>query len=286
MLKNRLFRPVVGAVTAVFLGSALIAGCSDDDDNGASNGGNEPTTIAGDNSEEARAVEQTIRGAVQAYTAGNTEQFLTYWTDEGLENEFGASANEIRQAGAEFFAGPPIELGEFENIDVNEDNATAEFEFVFGSVLQPQRYSLVQQGTAWKISDTESLDAEIPDDAQEVAVDMDEFSFEFNTSGVKTNIAFELDNVGEQPHEAVLLQVPAGFTIQQLLQSDPSALPQGVEIVGFAGPYDAGDDGTMVFTDPLPAGNYMFVCFLPDTESYEETPHAALGMATTFQITQ
>ena len=284
MTSNRFMRPALGVFAALMLGSALVLGCSDDDD---SNGSSGPTANTGSNSEEAKAVESTIRGAVDAYTAANTDQFLNYWTDEGLMNEFGASSAEIRAAGAEFFGGPPIELGEFKEIDVQDDDATAEFEFVFGTVLQPQRYSLVQEGTSWKINDTEAIDAEIPSNATKIDVDLDEFSFEFNTSGVKTNVAFALDNVGEQPHEAVLLKVPAGFTLDQLLTAGPEdEPPPGVEIVGFAGPFEGGDNGTMVFADPLTAGSYMFVCFLPDTADPAETPHAAKGMATMFNVTQ
>jgi hypothetical protein len=287
MTRNPFLRPAVGAIAALLLGSALVLGCgSDDDDGGDSTGANSPTAMAGDDSAEEQAVQDAIRTAIQAYSAGNAEQFLTHWTDDGLMAEFGASPDEVRAAGAEFFGGPPIEVGEFKDVEIDSDSATAEFELLFGSVIEPQRYDLIQEGSAWKINDTESLDAEIPSGATRVSVDMDEFSFEFDSSGVKTNVAFELDNVGEQPHEAVLVQVPAGFTLEQLLQSDPAQLPQGVEIVGFAGPYEAGDNGTMVFSDPVPAGNYMFVCFLPDTEDPEQTPHAAKGMAVNFQVTQ
>ncbi len=288
MTNRRIFRPVAGALAAVLIGSALVLGCSsDDDDNGDNTGASQPTSTAGGNSAEAPAVEAAIRGAVQAYGAGNTEQFLSYWTEDGLKEEFDATPAEVRAAGAEFFGGPPIELGSFDKVEVDDDSATAEFDFVFGSVLQPQRYILVQEGTSWKINDTESRDAEIPSNATKIEMNLDEFSFEFDTSKVKTNVAFELDNVGDQPHEAVLLKVPAGFTINQLLEADPSAdLPAGVEFLGFAGPYEPGDDGTMVFSKALGTGSYMFVCFLPDTEDPEETPHAAKGMAVTFQVSQ
>jgi hypothetical protein len=287
MSRIRILKPALAAFAAVIIGSALVLGCSsDDDDGGNATGSNQPTSVAVSGSEEERAVESTIRDTIQAYSAANTDQFLSYWTDEGLMNEFGASRDDIRAAGAEFFGGPPIEVGEFENVDVQEDSATAEFDFIFGAVVQPQRYSLVQEGTAWKINDTESMDAEIPDDATKVDMTLDEMSFGFDTSGVKTNVAFALDNAGEQPHEAILLKVPAGFTVDQLLQADPSTLPSGVAIVGFAGPFEPGDSGTMVFSDPIPAGSYMFVCFVPDTTDPAETPHAAKGMATTFEVTQ
>src|SRR5687768_7628279 len=151
MTRFRILKPAFVAFAAILIGSALLVGCSDDDDGNGSTGS---TANTGSNSEEARAVESTIRGAVDAYTAANTDQFLNYWTEEGLMNEFGASPDEIRAAGADFFGGPPIELGEFKEIEVEDDDATAEFEFLFGSVLQPQRYSLVQEGTSWKINDT------------------------------------------------------------------------------------------------------------------------------------
>ena len=286
MSRIRFLKPALGALAALLIGSTLALGCSSDDDGGNGTGSNQPTSIAGGGSEEEQAVESTIRDTVDAYTAANTDQFLSYWTDEGLMNEFGASRDEIRAAGADFFGGPPIELGDFGNVDVQSESATAEFDFVFGAVIQPQRYSLVQEGTAWKINDTESMDADIPGDATKVDMTLDEMSFGFDTSAVKTNVAFALNNAGEQPHEAILLKVPAGFTIEQLLAADPSTLPADVAIVGFAGPFEAGESGTMVFADPIPAGSYMFVCFIPDTEDPAQTPHAAKGMATTFDVAQ
>jgi plastocyanin len=283
MSKKAALRPLYAVLAAILIGSAFVLGCGGDDD-GDGTGASQPTSMAGGGTEEEQAVEQTIRGVVEAYTAGNTEQFLSYWTDEGLNNEFGATADEIRGAGPDFFAGPPVELGGISDVQVDDDSATAEFEFVFGTVLQPQRYILVPQGNAWKISDTASFDAEIPSSASAVEVGMNEFAFEFDAASVKTNAAFRLVNTGQQPHEAVLLAVQPGFTVEALLQADPDTLAANVQIVGFAGPYEPGDDGTMVFTEPLTPGSYMFVCFVPDTADPEQTPHAAKGMATAFEV--
>jgi hypothetical protein len=62
-------------------------------------------------------------------------------------------------------------------------------------------------------------------------------------------------------------------------------LPTGVEFIGAVFAEEPGDDTNMVFTQPLEPGHYIMVCFLPDVNDPEETPHALKGMLSDFNIT-
>jgi hypothetical protein len=276
--RYRLLRAIsIGACGLLLLAAAFAAGCSDDDDdgNGAATGA------------EAQ-VEQTIRSAVDAYRAQNLELFLSFWTDDGLEDEFGGTRAELRQAGAEFFGGPPLSLRNVSDIDVSGDEASAVAELVFGVSLAPERFELITQSGQWKINATEPVNARVPDGTTKVDVDLDEFAFKFDAAKITGgNVAFVADNVGDQPHEVVLFQVPSSFTVQQMLalaQAEDEEPPPGVEPVAFVGPVEPGDDTNLVLTQPLPAGKYMMVCFLPDEDDPQETPHAARGMISEFSV--
>ena len=261
-------------IPALLVLPLLALACSDDD-GGTGNG--DPAARG--------AVEQTISGAIAAYGRQDLATFLNYWTDDGLQSEFGATRQEITAAGREFFGGPALSLGNFVKTDVKGDKATSDFELVFGISKSPQRFELVQQNGAWKIDATQDLKASIPSGTTAVDVDLDEFSFKVDTAKLAGgNFAFRMDNVGEQEHELVLLKVPASFGLQQLLQAVDQDVPEGVEPVGFGGPVQPGDDSTLVFTQRLSAGKYMMVCFLPD-ENDPSTPHILKGMGVEFNVT-
>jgi hypothetical protein len=277
---------LAGGIAVLLLSGLLVVGCGGGDNESANSTGGNQSPGAGNSTQTAdeQAVETSIRNAIQAYSAGNAEEFLKFWTDNGLKAEFDATADEIRQAGPDFFAGPPVALGDFKETKVDGDKATSEFDFLFADLVQPQRYTLVKDASAWKIDDTQALEAQIPDGSTEVDLKLNEFAFDFDQSKVKPNVAFKVENDGQQAHEAILLKVPDGYTVDQLLSSETPDLPDGVSIVGFGGPYGPGDTGTMVFAQPLASGSYMFVCFLPDTSDPQQVPHVVKGMGTTFQV--
>src|SRR5687768_5088773 len=97
--------------------AALALACGDDNESG--NGAVADTP-------EAQEVEATIRAVVAAYQAKDLPRFLSYWTDEGLQDEFGASRDELMQAGSSFFEGPAgLALRNITDIDVNGNEAQA-----------------------------------------------------------------------------------------------------------------------------------------------------------------
>jgi hypothetical protein len=59
--------------------------------------------------------------------------------------------------------------------------------------------------------------------------------------------------------------------------------PEGIEFQGFS-QARSGDSYNMVLLNDLAAGHYAFVCFFPDTDDPEMTPHAFKGMVSEFDV--
>lgn len=282
------------------VGVLLIAGCGNgDDDNGNGNGevptqppAESPTATPDPGSQngvpgEGQDAAQSIRDVIDAYNAGDVEAFLAHWTEAGLQSEFGATADQIRANPAVFFASPVggIQIGEFRDVQEGDESASVEFEFIFGRMLTLQRYDLVNQDGRWQIDATAEVDIDVPDGVQAVSVDLEEFAFAFDAGEVGDgNVAFQVENIGEQSHELVMLQVPEGLTVEELLALEGNELPEGIEIVGSIGPFLPGEGGNMVFSQPLAAGSYMFLCFLPNEGDPQGAPHLLEGMTATFQV--
>ncbi|MPZ49658.1 MAG: hypothetical protein GEU75_10255 [Dehalococcoidia bacterium] len=264
---------------AVLPVAALAVGCGDDDedlgDPGASDAG----------SADEMLVEQTISEAIAAYDRQDLTAFLAFFTDDGIEDQFDATRQQIQAAADEFFSGPPQLLRGFADTEVDGDEATTEVEWAIAQSIQKEEYELVREDSGpWKINGSESITVAIPSGTNAVDVDLDEFSFEFDMEDIEDgNLAFRADNVGEQPHELVVLKVPAGFTATQLIDSLDADLPADIEIIGFT-QADPADDMNLVFTQPLAPGRYMMACFLPDQDDPQEAPHAAKGMISEFTI--
>jgi hypothetical protein len=265
--------PLTGALLLLVLAAVAVAGCGNSEDT---------------NREQARAeVEETVRSVVEAYNDGDMDRFLDKWTDRGLMQEFGATREQLAIVGDALFAGPPLALQAVRNTEVDGNRATADADLVFGVALSPERFRLVRQDGAWRIDGSEPLAPEIPDDVTAIDLKMDDFSFEFDAEKAATGkIAFRAENVGDQDHEMVLLRVPDDFSIEDLLAlaRAPGPAPQGIEPIAFIDPIGPGERRNAVIVEPLRAGKYMMVCFLPDQENPQAPPHALQGMVAEFQV--
>jgi hypothetical protein len=272
-LAIRSFRPLRRLSVVILLSAFFTIGC-------------------GDNLEvkaiKEQTAEETIRATIDAFKEGDAAAFLDRWTDAGLMDEFGYSRDQIVANPDQFFvtsSNGSVRIAEFRHTDVEGDRATVEFEVVYGEVVTPQRYSLVIQEDAWRIDSTLQLPADLPLGTTGVPLNLVDFAFQFNEATIPAgNFAFVMDNVGKQPHEAILLSVPEDYTIQQLFESQSPDLPEGVSFVGAVGPFKPGERGRMVFSRRPSPGVYMLLCFLPDSEDPEGTPHAFKGMAVRFLV--
>jgi len=106
---------------------------------------------------------------------------------------------------------------------------------------------------------------------------------DFNFLGDVTSLpakktVIEVKNGGPQPHELTTIRLNNGLTVDQLktlLNSDtPPAGPPPIDDAGGLSALQANQTGYVEFD--LKAGNYAFVCFVPDAATGK--PHAALGM--------
>lgn len=288
------------AASLLIAGSFLVA-CGDDD---GGDGDTTPTTTATatatatesatatadatetgtPGSEDAAAdIEATFEAILTALSEGDLETFGQYWTDNGIQAEFGAPKEEFLAQPPEEFA-TPAELQSVENIEVDGDSATAEMTMVLGGTLDSGLYTLVNQDGTWMVDGSEQLVAEIPDGVTAVPVEMVDFAFEFDPAAVTDgNIAFETTNTGEQAHEMVFVRVAEGVDLMAALESATEGPPEGIEMMGFL-MSEPGEDANMVFEEPLEAGNYAMVCFFPDVNDPEETPHALKGMVSELEV--
>ncbi len=112
-------------------------------------------------------------------------------------------------------------------------------------------------------------------DASATRVDVVATEFTFDVGEVAAgNTSFVLTSDGAQAHHLLIFSLPEGMTAEEAVQSEED--DNGVEeVAGTLLAAPGGEDEEVVTVD-LAAGNYAFVCFLPDSDG---TPHAFKGMA-------
>jgi uncharacterized cupredoxin-like copper-binding protein len=266
----------IGASALGLAGLGLgLAACDDDD------GGSE---------EDVAAVQASIDAINQASLDGNTENIGDYVTEDGAQAIFGASIEDI-QADPELIANES-EADNFvaDEIEVDGDEADAIGGFPGSeepSVLSaPLIVEFVKEDDNWKANGMRAGDAEEPDGATTVAMELNEFAFEFDEGEIEagTPVFFEVDNTGEQVHEMVLVRLEEGVVLEDALAEDE---PEGVEFLGGVFGFEAGQEADVALSPGLEAGRYAFVCFLPDTSAdnpEDQVPHAFLGMTKEFEV--
>lgn len=112
----------------------------------------------------------------------------------------------------------------------------------------------------------------------DTAVTLQDFAFvglDTLSAGAHT---ITVTNDGPQPHEATIVKLADGVSAQQLLAAfvageAPAGPPPFTGAGGIAG---ISPGSTATVDVDLPAGDYAFICFVPDPAT--GMPHAALGM--------
>ncbi|HWO93767.1 MAG TPA: hypothetical protein VNL92_03295, partial [Dehalococcoidia bacterium] len=142
---------------------------------------------------------------------------------------------------------------------------------------------LIKDGDEWKADRLFVPNDDIPSGTEVVEIGLAEFAFNGDlespavTSG---DFAFHVTNEGQQPHELVLVALPEGRPIEELVQ-DESFQPEPILV---RTTYEPGDESDVALPAPLEPGRYGLVCFLPDTDDPEGTPHAFKGMVAEFTV--
>jgi plastocyanin len=119
-------------------------------------------------------------------------------------------------------------------------------------------------------------DAPLP--AGDAEVTLQDFAFVGLSTLSAGQHTVTVTNDGPQLHEATLVKLNEGTTVEQVVglftaTEPPSGPPPWTSAGGIAGLAD-GSSATMDIE--VEAGDYAFICFIPDPASGK--PHAALGM--------
>ena len=148
-----------------------------------------------------------------------------------------------------------------------------------------EQWWLVQDGEYWKLDAFDVLTPEPEGDTAVVGVALgapeNEYSVTPNTGSVTASpvLIFQATNGGQEDHELVVFKLPEGADPAGLL--DGSIPEDQIEFIGAVGPMAPGETQGLALIG-LPPGVYTLTCFIPSPDG---TPHIALGMVTTFEVT-
>jgi hypothetical protein len=251
----------------------MLIACGDDDDDDDRGDAAEQqeiadlvTTLASTNGAEATQEE------IDFYMAHITDSFV---------QDFGTESVEACEADAATCIGEPLPNPSVSPDDVEIDGDTARVPV--HSDAGNFGIELADEDDTWKANGTYVPDDDIAEGVEVVDIEMVDFAFDFDAeSEAVTSGDFALDatNGGEQPHEIILVELPPDTPIDELLM-DESFQPEPIFVKAV---YNPGEGSDVALPEPLAPGRYGFVCFLPDVEDPEETPHAFLGMASEFTV--
>ena len=218
---------------------------------------------------KAREVEKAVRAVFAAFNKRDADAFLAGWTDTGFRETFGESKETAKRSFPHLrvpIGLDPFTVGEFSHTRVDDDTATTEVELAQGNLKKAHQLSLVKEGGTWKIGSDKEIAARIPADATVVLVTMREFAFEFDSSAVTRNVAFQVSNTTGQKHD---------FSVF-ILRAD-----SGMEVsLGGVGPLEVGEEKTVLLTD-LEPGRYAILCNRLHTDGQ---PYSSKGMRAEFTI--
>ena len=255
------------------------AACSDDDDEDEDGGGDTSPTP---NAEEIAAIEQLVTDLVEGDPTqqADVDFFFERVTDDLLESFFQTTREEC-MANAEECIGEPGVVESVGSTTVSGGEASTDVTADFGNYT----FVLVLDGEVWKVDQLNAISPEVPAGVTAVDLQLNEFAFGFNRSDIEDgNFAFAAENIGEQNHQVIVVGIDEGVVLDDALQYEGDGDIPGLSEVAFTGPILPGEEYNVVFEEPLGPGRYALLCFFPDTDDPEETPHVFKGMKAEFEV--
>ncbi|MPZ50338.1 MAG: CHRD domain-containing protein [Dehalococcoidia bacterium] len=233
------------------------------------------------------AIISSIQGTIDAWNDQDVERFIAGFTDAGLVDVL-ALDPETAEADLETFIGEDeVSLSSLTNVRISGTTATGDLVLEVGNALEAYTQDFVLEGGIWKLDSAVLVPAPVPAGVQTVDMELREFAFVYDKSKVTSGrFAIEYDNTGDQVHEIVLFKLDTTAPLLQFLQSVDmeGPPPEELEFIAARAPIEAGEQGNIVFSQPLSNGRYALICFLPDTDDPEETPHFIKGMFSEFPV--
>ena len=227
--------------------------------------------------EEATAAAENF---VNCLAGGNAEAVAALVTENFLLANLG-TANPYDLV-AQFGEVPPIATRSIDNPQSYDDgrvsvDVTYSGFFAFGpNQINRDRWYFVNEGDYWLVDAREALPVGM---GTSVDVEMVDYAFVLSQDTFPAGevISFDIVNAGEYPHEFVVVGLPEGVTVEQVLE-DPSLEEQ----IAFYGVNFADPGGNASFAlENLEAGTYTVVCFV---DVPEDVPHVVRGMVAEFTV--
>lgn len=240
----------------------------------------EPLTGEPASDEDIAEAEAAVANLMNCINAGRYVEFASLWTANGLMMECGTSNP---YDGEYCFGGnPPIEAVSLENAQVLDDGRIAiDVTYRLGNALQAEQFVFVREGDMLLLDATPDLKVEIPEGATVITGELADFEFVLDqTSAPAGDIAFQVTNTGEYPHEIVVLGLPEGVTIEDIFADE--SLGEQVQFYGFSWAMPGEEAPPLVMVDMEP-GTYTLICFVDEPEG---VPHVMRGMILDFEVTE
>ena len=145
--------------------------------------------------------------------------------------------------------------------------------------------TVVKQDGLWKADTITAGDDKVPSGAELVPLELNEMVFSYDPTDPRIKsgkFAFDIENKGDQVHEAILLHLKKDAPLMELIESRDA---EGIGFLGLKVPVLPGADVRMAVPE-LEPGRYALICFLPDQSvpGGEGPPHFALGMVSEFKV--
>ena len=93
-------------------------------------------------------------------------------------------------------------------------------------------------------------------------------------------LTVKLENTGAEEHQATIVRLNDGVTLEQFGAAGPAALSL---VTGYGGPNSVGPGDSGTASTLVDEGSYLFVCFIPSPS--DDVSHAAKGMVLPFEVT-
>jgi hypothetical protein len=115
----------------------------------------------------------------------------------------------------------------------------------------------------------------------DVVLTLDDYDFRFSAPITAATTSIRLRNAAAQTHEAVIVKLAPGATVQDFLAAmeKPQGPPPGALVGGITG---IAKGRTVDIATSFTAGDYALVCFVPDAK--DGKPHLAHGMVKQFSV--
>ena len=230
---------------------------------------------------DADAATAAAENLANCLNGGDAEGFAALLTPNFMQNLAGTTNPYDVVAG--FGEIPPLgvrEIGNAQSYDdgrVSVDLVHTGFTAFGPNQVNNTRLYFVEEGDYRLLDAYESL----PVAGADTTVDAEMVDYAFvlsqNTVAAGELVAFNVINAGQYPHELVVVQLPEGATVDQVLAGE---VPE--EQIVFYGVNFAGPGGNASFAlENLEPGSYTLVCFVDEPEG---VPHVARGMIAEFTV--